>query len=86
MRAHTPEDRGPPANPHLQLVTTIAANPRVRMQDSALRSAENYERQALDRLRRMGLAVADLELRGAKKTGVHGFSGQGDIAMEEMLG
>jgi COP9 signalosome complex subunit 1 len=70
--------------PLVQLVTTKAANPRAQMQHSALQAAENYERQALDRLRRMGLAAADLELKGGKKSGLHGF--QGDFLMEETLG
>jgi COP9 signalosome complex subunit 1 len=56
------------------------------MQEVALESAENYERQALDRLRRMGLAAADLELKGPKKLGAHSFLGQGEFVMEETLG
>jgi COP9 signalosome complex subunit 1 len=55
------------------------------MQDSALQAAENYEKQALDRLRRMGLAAADLELKGSKKLGPHGFASQSDLLMEETL-
>lgn len=53
------------------------------MQESALRVTENYERQALDRLRRMGLAAAELELKGGKKTGA-GFAG--DLLVDESLG
>jgi COP9 signalosome complex subunit 1 len=56
------------------------------MQQAALQAAEDYERQALDRLRWMGLVVADLELKGGRKMGVQGFPGQGDFAMEETLG
>jgi len=67
-----------------KLVTTKAANPRAQMQESALRAAENYEKQALERLRRMGLAAADLELKGGKKMGL--FPGQGELMMEETLG
>jgi COP9 signalosome complex subunit 1 len=54
------------------------------MQGSALRAAEDYEKQALDRLRRMGLAAAELELKGGKKSGI--FAGQSDLMMEETLG
>lgn len=54
------------------------------MQDAALRAAEEYERQALERLRRMGLAAADLELRSAKKPSL--FSSQGELMVEETLG
>ncbi|KAK4043972.1 26S proteasome subunit RPN7-domain-containing protein [Parachaetomium inaequale] len=67
-----------------KLVTTKAAKPRTQMQDSALRAAENYEKQALDRLRRMGLAAAELELKGGKKMGI--FAGQSDFMIEETLG
>ncbi|KAL2139600.1 hypothetical protein VTI28DRAFT_4941 [Corynascus sepedonium] len=67
-----------------KLVTTKAANPRAQMQDSALRAAEDYERQAIERLRRMGLAAADLELKGNKKMGF--FPGQGELMVEETLG
>jgi COP9 signalosome complex subunit 1 len=51
----------------LKLVTTQVANPRAQMQESALRTAEAYERLALDRLRRMGLAAAELELKSGKR-------------------
>lgn len=70
----------------LQNVTTIATEPRAQMQQSALKTAENYERQALDRLRRMGLTAADLELRGQKKMGGHGFASQPEFMVEETLG
>ncbi|KAK3898884.1 26S proteasome subunit RPN7-domain-containing protein [Staphylotrichum tortipilum] len=64
-----------------KLVTTKMANPRAQMQESALRAAENYERQALDRLRRMGLAAAELELKSGKKA-----PGFGDLMVDETLG
>ncbi|KAK4123436.1 PCI-domain-containing protein [Parathielavia appendiculata] len=67
-----------------KLVTTKAANPRAKMQYSALRAAENYEKQALDRLRRMGLAAAELELKGGKKMGAFP-SNQADFMIEESL-
>ncbi|KAK3295913.1 26S proteasome subunit RPN7-domain-containing protein [Chaetomium fimeti] len=67
-----------------KLVTTKAANPRAQMQDSALRMAENYEKQGLDRLRRMGLAAADLELKSVKKS--NPFGSQSDLMLEETLG
>ncbi|KAK4137450.1 PCI-domain-containing protein [Trichocladium antarcticum] len=69
-----------------KLVTTIGTNPRVQMQEAALKSAEDYERQALDRLRRMGISAADLELKGQKKMGGHPLHGQSELAMEETLG
>jgi COP9 signalosome complex subunit 1 len=54
------------------------------MQESALRAAENYEKQALDRLRRMGIAAAELELKSGKKMGA--LANQGDLMVEETLG
>ncbi|KAK0736936.1 26S proteasome subunit RPN7-domain-containing protein [Apiosordaria backusii] len=61
------------------LVNTIKVDPRAQMQASALASAENYERQAIERLRRMALAAADLELVGTRKMGLHHQLG-GDLA------
>ncbi|KAL2135263.1 hypothetical protein VTI74DRAFT_9143 [Chaetomium olivicolor] len=66
-----------------KLVTTTVTNPRAQMQEAALKTAEDYERQALDRLRRMGLAAAGLELKGGK---MGGFSGRDDFLIEETLG
>lgn len=54
------------------------------MQEAALKTAEDYEKQALDRLRRMGLAAAGLELKGGGAMG--GFPGRDDFLMEETLG
>ncbi|KAL2164445.1 hypothetical protein VTH06DRAFT_3661 [Thermothelomyces fergusii] len=67
-----------------RLVTTKAAKPRAQMQDTALRAAEEYERQALERLRRLGLAAAELELKGSRKPGL--FPVQGEHMVEETLG
>lgn len=39
------------------------------MQTEALEAAQSYERQAIDRLRRMGIAAADLEFKGQRKGG-----------------
>lgn len=69
-----------------KLVTTVAVNPRAKMQQAALQAAEHYEREALDRLRWMGLVAADLELKAGRKMGVQGFPGQGDFVVEETLG
>ena len=54
------------------------------MQNSALQMAEDYEKQGFERLRRMGLAAADLELRMGKKPGL--FASQTDLMLEETLG
>ncbi|KAM7207339.1 hypothetical protein V8F20_002219 [Naviculisporaceae sp. PSN 640] len=49
-----------------RLVTVVSPNPRLKMQTEALEAAQNYEKQAIDRLRRMGIAAADLEFKGRK--------------------
>lgn len=69
-----------------QLVTTRSSNARSQMQAAALKAAENYEKQALDRLRRIGLAAADLELKGGRKLGGGAFLPQHDLMVEETLG
>ncbi|KAK4163449.1 putative COP9 signalosome complex subunit 1 [Cladorrhinum sp. PSN259] len=68
-----------------RLVTTVRADPRSKMQADALRSAEEYERQAIERLRRMSLAAADLELKSIKKSGSTHPSGNdyGDFGADE---
>ncbi|KAK3333694.1 26S proteasome subunit RPN7-domain-containing protein [Cercophora scortea] len=67
------------------LVTTVSANPRVKLQSTALATAQSYEKQAIDRLRRMSLAAADLELKGQRKTSTafSGLGGVGDIIYDE---
>ncbi len=37
------------------------------MQMAGLRAAKGYEKEALDRIRRMNLAAADLEVRGNRR-------------------
>ncbi|KAK3375069.1 26S proteasome subunit RPN7-domain-containing protein [Podospora didyma] len=54
-------------------LTTVSANPRLKLQASALKTARDFELQSIDRLRRMSLAAADLELKGHKKMGGHGI-------------
>lgn len=37
------------------------------MQTKGLETAKNYEREALERIRRMNIAAADLEVKGTRK-------------------
>jgi COP9 signalosome complex subunit 1 len=37
------------------------------MQSTALKTAKAYEKEALDRIRRMSIASADLEVKGSKR-------------------
>ena len=55
-----------------QLVVTAPVNQRLKMQISALETAKNYEKDAADRIRRMNIAAAELEVKGPRK-GSHGF-------------
>src|SRR3569833_1500532 len=50
-----------------KVITTVTTNPRVKMQMAALETVANYEKEALDRIRRMSIAAADLEVKGNRK-------------------
>lgn len=49
-------------------------NPRAKMQAEALIAAKNYEKEALDRVRRIGILSAELEVKGKQKG--HAFQAQ----------
>ncbi|KAK3379452.1 26S proteasome subunit RPN7-domain-containing protein [Lasiosphaeria ovina] len=63
-------------------LTTASSNPRLKLQASALEKAQSYEKQAVDRLRRMGLAAADLELKGQKNMHVNTLSSSSEMYEE----
>ncbi|EGZ71862.1 PCI-domain-containing protein [Neurospora tetrasperma FGSC 2509] len=50
-------------------ITPISTDSRQQMQSKALQTLENYEKQALDRIRRMNIMAADLEVKGSRKPG-----------------
>ncbi|KAI1082184.1 26S proteasome subunit RPN7-domain-containing protein [Whalleya microplaca] len=50
-----------------KLLVAVSTNSRVAMQTKALEAARNYEKEALERIRRMSLAAADLEVKGSRK-------------------
>lgn len=50
------------------------------MQTKGLETAKKYEKEALERIRRMSLAAADLEVRGTPKKGISNIS---DAWMED---
>ncbi|KAJ9136676.1 COP9 signalosome complex subunit 1 [Pleurostoma richardsiae] len=52
-----------------KVITTVSVNPRAKMQATALEAARSFEKEALDRIRRMGIAAAELEVKGSKKGG-----------------
>ncbi|KAK3313893.1 26S proteasome subunit RPN7-domain-containing protein [Apodospora peruviana] len=63
-----------------KLVTTVSPNSRLKMQADALETARSYEKQAIDRLRRMSIAAADLEFKGQRRTGgMHGLGASVDM-------
>lgn len=64
-----------------QVVTTITSNPRAKMQAASLAAAKNYEKDALDRIRRIGIISAELEVKQKQKNTEismgHGVEGGG---------
>lgn len=51
-----------------QVVTTTTTNPRAKMQAASLAAAKNYENDAVDRIRRIGIISAELEVKGKPKS------------------
>ncbi|KAH7041317.1 26S proteasome subunit RPN7 [Microdochium trichocladiopsis] len=50
-----------------KLLVAVSTNSRVAMQNKALETARNYEKEAVDRIRRISLAAADLEVKGTSR-------------------
>jgi hypothetical protein len=65
----------------------MSANQRAHMQNMALKTAKVYERQAIDRLNRMGLVAAELDIRPltAKFSAMRGMMTQQGDRMNEQL-
>lgn len=66
-----------------------SSEPRVAMQMKALETVKKYEREALERIRRMNLAAADLEVKGAPRKGVGGagsLPGLTEILLDDIAG
>lgn len=51
----------------LQLVRTVKEKPRVKLHKEALEALSKFETDALDRMRRINLVAAELEVRGTRK-------------------
>jgi COP9 signalosome complex subunit 1 len=64
----------------------VSVNPRADLQASALKTAQNYEKQAINKLRRMGLAAADLELKLPRKSNQHVLESNGLLYDDPTLG
>ncbi|OIW33754.1 hypothetical protein CONLIGDRAFT_190595 [Coniochaeta ligniaria NRRL 30616] len=73
-----------------ELVTTVPVKPRLKVQKSALETARNYEKEAVERIRRMSLAAADLEAKGPRRQPAGGGQSQtlqgqmSDLAYEDL--
>ncbi|KAI3337605.1 PCI-domain-containing protein [Xylariaceae sp. AK1471] len=69
-----------------KLLVAVSTEPRVAMQTKALETAKNYEREALERIRRISLAAAELEVRGSNRKGAGGagnLPGLGEIFLDD---
>ncbi|KAI0455206.1 26S proteasome subunit RPN7-domain-containing protein [Xylaria acuta] len=69
-----------------KLLVMVSSEPRVAMQTHALETVRNYERETLERIRRMSLAAADLEVKGPHRKGPGGtgsLPGLGEILHED---
>ncbi|KAI6082882.1 26S proteasome subunit RPN7-domain-containing protein [Hypoxylon rubiginosum] len=69
-----------------KLLVAVSVNPRAATQKKALDTAKNYENEALERIRRMSLASAGLEVKGSHKIGGNSLPGVGDIWYESGRG
>ncbi|KAJ8124725.1 hypothetical protein O1611_g8916 [Lasiodiplodia mahajangana] len=72
-----------------KLLVMASSEPRAAMQAKALETVKNYEKEALERIRRMSLAAADLEVKGLARKGAGGagsLPGLGEILLEDVGG
>lgn len=66
-----------------RLLVAVSPDRRVEMQTTALETAKNYEKEALERIRRMSIMAAELEVKGhGRKAGPPG-SGVTDMWFED---
>ncbi|CAJ2506842.1 Uu.00g080280.m01.CDS01 [Anthostomella pinea] len=62
-----------------RLLVAVSTNARVAMQTKGLEAARNYEKEALERIRRVSLAAANLEVKGQSRNAGGGLPGVGDL-------
>ncbi|KAI0430477.1 26S proteasome subunit RPN7-domain-containing protein [Xylaria sp. FL1042] len=62
-----------------KLLVMVSDEPRVAMQTNALKTIKDYEREALERIRRMSLTAADLEVKGLSRKGPGGPAGASSL-------
>ncbi|KAI1412920.1 26S proteasome subunit RPN7-domain-containing protein [Hypoxylon sp. FL1857] len=69
-----------------KLLVAVSTNSRAAMQKKALDAAKNYEKEAMERIRRMNIAAADLEVKPPRKGaggGAGSLPGVGDIWQDD---
>ncbi|KAI1144597.1 26S proteasome subunit RPN7-domain-containing protein [Hypoxylon sp. FL0543] len=69
-----------------KLLVAVSTNSRAAMQKKALDAAKNYEKEAMERIRRMNIVAADLEVRPPRKSasgGTGNLPGVGDIWQDD---
>ncbi|KAI1828418.1 26S proteasome subunit RPN7-domain-containing protein [Xylaria intraflava] len=72
-----------------KLLITVSTEARAAMQTKALDTVKQYEKEALERIRRMGIVAADLEVKGSSRKGpggAAGLPGVGEILLDELTG
>ncbi|KAI1125218.1 26S proteasome subunit RPN7-domain-containing protein [Nemania abortiva] len=72
-----------------KLLVMASSEPRAAMQTKALKTVKDYEREALERIRRMSLVAADLEVKGLPRRGLGGagsLPGLGEILLDDIGG
>ena len=52
-----------------QVITTSTVSPRLKMQMAGFEAVRSYEREAMEKLRRMSIAAAELEVKGSRRGG-----------------
>ena len=67
-------------------MTTTSVNERSKMQAEALRTVRDYEKEAIERIRRMSLATAGLELKGSRKFAASMADQAEKVALDETTG
>jgi COP9 signalosome complex subunit 1 len=67
------------------VVTMAPVNPRLQIQTKTLETVQNYEKDALDRLRRMSILAAELEVKGQRKQPVGAQSSEGDPVYADIM-
>ncbi|KAH6661391.1 26S proteasome subunit RPN7-domain-containing protein [Truncatella angustata] len=66
-----------------RLLVAVSTDRRVEMQAKALEAAKLYEKEALERIRRMSIAAADLEVKGSRKGVAAAGAGMSDVWFDD---